>query len=85
MFRPRRARWFTLLCGNAELLAVLHVLAGTRGVETVARGKAQWQDRAGVEHSLAEFAKLRARFGPYWPAPRSRRPPRASTRISPQS
>jgi V/A-type H+-transporting ATPase subunit I len=82
MFRPRRARWFTLLCGNAELLAVLHVLAGTRGVETVARGKAQWQDRAGVEHSLAEFAKLRARFGPYWPAPRSRRPPRDARPIA---
>ncbi len=79
MFRPRPARWFRLLCGNGELLAVLHTLAATRGVETVAHGESRWQDRAEVERQLGEYAALRARFGPYWPAPGAGEPPRDAT------
>ena len=82
MFRPRPARWFTLLCGNAELLAVLRTLAGTRGVETVARGESRWQDRDEVERLLAEYVSLRGRFGAYWPQPQTGEPPHAAAPLA---
>ncbi len=69
MFRPRPARWFTLLCGNAQLVAVLGTLARTRGVETVARGAGEWPDLDAVERALAEYATLREIYAPYWPVP----------------
>jgi V/A-type H+-transporting ATPase subunit I len=67
MLRPRPARWFTLLCGNAELTAILEMLARTDGIETVARGDACWRDDDAVRAALGAYDALKRRFGPYWP------------------
>ena len=79
MFRPRPARWFSLLCGRAELVAVLEALARTRGIETVAREETPWVDRDAVERELAGYAELKRRYAPYWPAPVPNGAPRGAT------
>lgn len=79
MLRPSPARWFTLLCGNAEVVAVLETLARSRGVEIVARGEAQWESAAQVRALLDDYAELRKRFAPYWPRPQADPAPRGST------
>ena len=79
MLRPRPARWFTLLCGNAELAAVLEILARTRGVETVVRGESSWQDIEAVRDALSDYATIRNRFAPYWPHADPGMAPRGAT------
>jgi len=79
MLRPRPARWFTLLCGNAELAAVLETLARTQGVETVATGESNWHETGAVRDLLDDYAALQSRFTPYWPDPQPDVAPRGAT------
>jgi len=79
MLRPRPARWFTLLCGNVELAAVLETLARTQGVETVATGESSWHETEAIRDLLDDYAALQSRFTPYWPYPQPDVAPRGAT------
>jgi V/A-type H+-transporting ATPase subunit I len=76
MLRPSPARWFSLLCGNAEVVAVLETLAQSRGVELVARGAAHWHAAAALRELLDDYAALRHRFAPNCPQPQEAAAPR---------